>query len=87
VSAVNVLPLTAPSRSPGAGLPTTDFGKLSVIVPSELKLIPGSGPTEVSVGTPMTKPTTCAVEGVPDLSIYSIPLLCRNIVKHGKKIV
>src|SRR5213083_690221 len=58
VSPVNVLPFTAPSRSPGAGLPTADFGTISVIVPSALKLLPGKRPMGVSVGTPITRPTT-----------------------------
>src|SRR5438034_8356781 len=39
VSAVNVLPLIAPSRSPATGLPIADVGTIRVMVPSALKLL------------------------------------------------
>src|SRR6266404_5661631 len=65
VSPVNVLPFTAPSKSPGCGFPTADFGTKMVIVPSALKLLAGkAAATKVSVGTPTTRPTT-AVAIVP----------------------
>ena len=65
VSPVNVLPFTAPRRSPGCGFPTADFGTKMVIVPSALKLLAGKAAAIfVSVGTPTTKPTT-AVAIVP----------------------
>src|SRR5260370_26652480 len=62
VSAVlNVLPFTAPRRSPGCGLPTLDFGTTMVIVSLASKVLPGRVPSMVSVGTPTTRPTTAVV--------------------------
>jgi hypothetical protein len=57
VSPVKVLPLTAPSRSPGCGLPTLSLGTYIVIVPFASNL-PSMLPSFVSVGTPTTSPTT-----------------------------
>ena len=50
VSPVIVFPPMAPSKSPGCGFPTADFGTNMVIVPSVLKLASGT-PTFVSLRT------------------------------------